>query len=348
MEEKKKKEVIDLRVVAKNIWEKKRLFLKVLPIVFVLSCIYILSLPRYYRSDTRLAPEMETSMTGGTLSSIASSFGFDLGDMQTTDAITPLLYPDLLEDNGFVASLTSIRVVSQDGEIDATYHDYLSNHQKMAWWNYPIGWLKSLLPKPDAQEGSSNGYDPYYLSKKENDILNAARSNIKISTDKKTGVISIEVTSQDPLVCKTLADSIKDRLQVFITDYRTSKARKDYEYFKELTETAKKDYEKALTQYGKLSDANTNITLRSMTLKMEDFENELQLKFNTYTTLNTQLQAAKAKVQENTPAFTMLKGAAVPTKPAGPKRMIFVAVMLVAATFITAIVSCREYLMRFL
>ena len=40
------------------------------------------------------------------------------------------------------------------------------------------------------------------------------------------------------------------------------------------------------------------------------------------------MQAAKAKVQERTPAFTVIKGANVPIKPSGPKRMIFVAFIL--------------------
>ena len=58
----------------------------------------------------------------------------------------------------------------------------------------------------------------------------------------------------------------------------------------------------------------------------------MQMKFTAYNTLNTQLQAAKAKVQERTPAFTAIKGATVPTRPAGPKRMIFVATMLLLAS----------------
>ena len=46
---------------------------------------------------------------------------------------------------------------------------------------------------------------------------------------------------------------------------------------------------------------------------MQDMENDMQLKFNTYNTLNTQLQAAKAKVQERTPAFAVLKAPDIPS-----------------------------------
>ena len=110
MEENSKKnpEIIDLRILIKKIWANRRLFYKVLPVVFVLSCIYIFSIPRYYTSETKLAPEMDNSMAGGALSSLASTFGFDLDNMQTTDAITPLLYPDLMEDNGFIYGFDSV------------------------------------------------------------------------------------------------------------------------------------------------------------------------------------------------------------------------------------------------
>ena len=80
MEEKKinDSEVIDLRLVAKKIWDNKRLFYKTLPVAFVLSCVYIFSLPRYYTSEVKLAPEMESLSANGTLGTLASSFGFDL------------------------------------------------------------------------------------------------------------------------------------------------------------------------------------------------------------------------------------------------------------------------------
>ena len=342
MEENKIKnnpEVIDLRVVFRKIWDNRKLFYKVLPVVFVLSCIYIFSQPRYYTSEIKLAPEMDNSGTAGTLGAIASSFGFDISDMQTTDAITPLLYPDLMEDNGFVTGMFSIRVQDQEGEIDTNYYDYLKKYQKESWLGAPIRWLNSILPKfkDKKKAGKGNKFEPYYLSKADNDVAEAIRGNISISIDKKTGVITIGTKAQDAFICKTLADSIKSQLQEFITNYRTNKARNDYEYYKKLASDAKQDYEKVRRQYASMADASTNVKLRSVELKMEDLENDMQLKFNAYTAINTQLQAAKAKVQERTPAFTVIKGADVPIKPAGPKRMIFVAAMLLLSAISTSI-----------
>ncbi|MCH5311710.1 MAG: chain-length determining protein [Prevotella sp.] len=317
-------DIIDLRKIIKQIIARKKLFYKTLPIAFVLSCAYILCIPRYYSTTISLAPEMESSGMGGALGSIASSFGFDFSSLESTDAISPLLYPDLMEDNGFVSKFFSIPVKSIDGDIDCTYYEYLDKHQKHPWWKTPIGWIKSLFDTKSLSTGAKEELDPYRLSKKQNDVVESMRDKITISVDKKTAVISISVQAQDPLICKTMTDSVKEKLQQFITEYRTNKARIDLEYYTQLTKEAKEEYTKSRQTYGAYSDANMDITLESFIAKKNDLENEMQLKYNAYATLNTQLQAAKAKVQERTPAFTIIKGADVPIKPAGPKRMLFV------------------------
>lgn len=340
-------EVIDLRIMARKILAKKRLFYKTLPTTFVLSCALILCVPRYYVTDTSMAPEVGGTGMEGTLGSIASSFGFDLSNMQTSDAISPLLYPDLMEDNGFVAGLFDVKVKSQDGEIATTYYDYINKHQKTAWWNIPISWMKKLLSDKTAEsQAGNNKFSPYILSKKQDDIMSAMRKNIAISVDKKTAVITISVTDQDALICKTMADSIREHLQDFITTYRTNKSRIDMNYYEKLVAEAKSDYEDARRLYGKYADANTNVTLESFRLKINDLENDMQLKYNTYTTLNTQLQAAKAKVQERTPAFTTIKGASVPIKPAGPKRMLFVLGMMILACIATSVYAIKDELIK--
>ena len=50
--------------------------------------------------------------------------------------------------------------------------------------------------------------------------------------------------------------------------------------------------------------------------------------------MNTQFETECLKVQENTPAFTVLNNSTVPTLPAGPKRVRFVLGMLIFVTFI--------------
>ena len=344
---KKNNEVIDLRVIFKKILANKKLYFKVLPIVFVLSCAYILCIPRTYTSSLSLAPEMNNSSSlGGTIGSLASSFGFDIGNMETSDAINPMLYPDLMEDNGFVVGLFDIKVASADGEIKCNYYDYLTKYQDAPFWSKGVNSIKKLFAEKETQIKGVSKSSPYMLSKRQDGIAEDIRKNITISIDKKTAVITITAQAQDPLICKTLADSVKERLQVFITNYRTSKARVDEQYYKRLVTEAKREYEKSRQRYGSYADANTDVQLASLRSKQEDMENDMQLRYNTYSTMMTQYQAAKAKVQERTPAFTVVKGAARPIRPTKPKRMVFVLGMLVLATIMITIYSLKDLILR--
>lgn len=339
-------EVIDLRIIFKKIWTKKKIYAIVLPVALVFSCAYILCIPRTYTSSLSLAPELNNSSNlGGTIGSLASSFGIDLGSMETTDAINPMLYPDLMEDNGFVVGLFNIKVATADGSVKCSYFDYLTKHQESPFWTKGIGSIKKLFAKEEVKAKGGAKMNPYMLSKKQDDVASAIRKGISISIDKKTAVITISTEAQDPLVCKTLADSVKERLQVFITNYRTSKARVDEQYYKTLASEAKREYERARQLYGSYADANTDVILTSMRAKQEDLENDMQLKYNAYTAMTTQYQAAKAKVQERTPAFTVVKGAAVPIKATGPKRMIFVLGMLILAFILSTLYIIKDDLL---
>lgn len=245
-----------------------------------------------------------------------------------------------MQDNGFVAKLFTIQVKTQDGLINTDYYNYLKKYQKSPWWDKGKSKLSAIFASKKRIETAS--VDPYQLSQKDADIVKDIQSLITIKVDKKTGAVSISASAQDPLVCKTLADSTRQHLQNFITAYRTNKAKKDMLYYKNLMTQAKAAYEKQRQLYASYSDANADIILVSYKSKIEDIENEMQLRYNTYSTLSNQYQAAVAKVQERTPVFMLIKGAAVPVKPTSPKRMVFVLAMLFLAFVATAVYICRD------
>lgn len=329
---------IDLKKIVKLLYGSKMLYVKVLPVVFVLSSLFIICIPRYYTCTVKLAPESTRAASGGSLSALASSFGINLASKALgADAISPELYPDLMKSTDFVVGLMNINVKSGDGKVNTTLYDYLRTKQKAAWWNSALGYVLDMFADADPSAAVvPESINSFRLSKTQMDMVKVISGNIKCSVDKKTDVITIEVTDQNALICATLADSVKVHLQKAITEYRTNKARLDLAYTKKLYAESKQAYEQARYKYAEFADANNDAVLKSVTSLMEDYENEMQLKYNVYSMVSTQLQAAKAKVQETTPAFTTLQSATVPQKPAGPKRVFFVLGCLVLATFITS------------
>lgn len=342
----KESDVIDLKKNIQLLWANRKQFFKMWGIIFILTYGLLLFVPRYYITTTRIAPELGSAMEVGSLGDLASSIGLNLGDAGHSDAISPLLYPDLMDDNGFVSKLFDIHVTSVDKQIETSYHDYLAKYQKQVFWEKWMAKFKSFFPKKEDVNGALEGYDPYHISKKEDGLMKLVRSYISFQFDKKTFVVTIKVKAQDPLVCRQVADATRVKLQDFITEYRTNKARFDLDYYQRLTDEAKSEYEKACMNYSNYADSHLNMTMSSYSKQLDNLQNEMDQKYTSYTAVIAQRDAAKARVQENTPAFTTLQGASVPVKAAGPKRMFIVITLLFLASMAMGIYILKDELLR--
>ncbi len=318
----------------------KKLYYKTLPIAFVAACLITLGMPNYYKCEVSLAPETGGGSSFSGLASLASSFGFNIGSSsnKSGDAITPNLYPDLMHSTSFRTSMFNVKVKMENDDRVMTYYDYLDNEQKSSWWNEGLKAFFGLFSSKDSEQVSAkkDTVNNFYLTPAQQSIANAVAGNIECKIDKKTDVINIVVTDQDPLVAATIADSVKVRLQAFLTDYRTQKARHDLAYIESLHKDAKKNYDRACDIYAEFMDANQDVVLETVRQKQTKLENEMQLQFNNYNAISAQLLAAKAKVQEETPAFTTIQSAQVPLRKAGPKRsrivLIFVILVFLCTT----------------
>ena len=331
---------IDFGKLFRDLLKHKKLYFKVLATTFIVACVYTLSLPNYYQCTVTLSPEMSGSKSTGGLASLASSFGVNLkGAMSNnTEALFPTLYPELMNSTIFKTGLFAIPVTiegdKEAGEPDRTmtYYEYLAKEQKTTWWGAAIKGLFSLFKE---EKPLSEEVDPFRLTREQARIVKMIDKNIICDVDKKTMVISIDVTDQDPVICATMADSVKVRLQQAITDYRTSKARVDLEYDKRMYEEAKQRYDKAVDAYVRFADGNQKIFLQTVRQKQSKLEDEMQLQQSIYQQLAGQVQQAEMKVQEATPAFTTLQNATVPVRKSGPARSKIVLIFLFLAFLAT-------------
>lgn len=337
---------IDFNELCEQVKGHRKTFFMVWAIVFVLSVLWIFPQPRYYRCEVKLAPE-NASHSGGGLSSIASTFGINLNDIDNPDAISPTLYPELFTSPEFLVDVLDIKVTTDDARVTTDYYSYLKFHQKNVWFVQMFIDIFGSSKDVDDLAEHAKDLKPSYLSKKDYLLIKELLPRkIKCSIDKKTDVISIMVEDQDKLVCAELADSISVRLQTYIIDYRTKKVRQDMQYYKHLTDSALAEYERAIGSYGSYLDHNKKVTRQTTIEKGKQLSNDLSAKLQQYNMFNTQYQAMKAKVQEATPVFTVLTSATVPQKPAGPKRVNFVLTMLILSTIVTIVWKMRKELIQ--
>lgn len=340
-------------ILLQLLWKKRKLLLRNVAISILLAAIIGFSLPKEYTSKVVVAPELssESSLTSslGTLASIA---GVNVNGLNGTEALFPDLYPEIVSSTPFLMELSEEKITTQDGEIKTTVYDYLQNHQKMVWWDYPLSALSKLLrscsnSKKD-EKNESQEMKSVSLTMEQEGVLNGLKNSLDIELDKMTSLISVEVSAQDPLVASDLSQIVTDKLQLYIVDYRTAKARKDLEYISQLYDDAKKNYYDAQSKYAHYTDSHQNIFLETVKAEQERLESEMSLAFNTYSQLAQQLDLARAKVQERTPVYVVIQPAVVPQMPSGPRKMMIMAIFVFLSFFgTTAWIILKEQLKKY-
>lgn len=323
MEEQKRKQgpTLNLGRIWQSLVKYRKLYFKAIPSTIIVVWLLTLCYPDYYKCKVTLVPESSSSGSNfGALASLASSFGMNIGgaNSKDADAITPTLYPDLMKSLDFTTSLFDVRITTEEDSLEMSYYEYLRDYQRYPLWDEAMDAFWSLFE--DNEKKPIKKVDPFHLTGEQRSVMGKIMSKVVCTVDNKTDIISIDVTDQDPLVAATVADSVRNRLQEALTEYRTKKARHDLEYVKTLHKEAKVNYERACDLYADFMDSNHDIVLESVRQKQEKLENEMQLRYNNYNALSAQLLAAMAKVQEDTPAFTTLERATVPLSIAGPQR----------------------------
>ena len=327
VEEKK----IDWGKYACKLWDARMLIIKVAGIAAILGAIIVLTTPKKYTAIATLAPET-TKASNSNISNIASMLGvggLNLGN--DADALKVTLYPDIVASTPFIIDLLNTQVSTiKEGQPDTTLTGYLKEYTSSSLLGKcislpfkAIGGIKSLFVGDKENEDSqSDEINPFQLTKGQFKLVKSLRKLIHAKVDKKTGVTTISVTMQDPLVAASVADTVVQNLKRHITKYRISKAEKDFAYWEQLYNERKEEYYHKQQLYAEYVDANKNVILQSVRIEQTRLQNEMNLAYQIYSNVATQLQMAKAKVQEAKPVFTEIEPASVPLLPTGTTRKI--------------------------
>ena len=322
---------IDLLELAKKVWTDRKLIAKVCLVGAVVGLVVGISTPKVYTSTILIAPESFSKGTSGSMGTLAAMAGINLGSGSSRDAIYPDLYPDIVGSTPFLVGLFDLPVHRMQDTTSMTLATYMKDHQKSPWWSAVmgapfrlIGWTLSLIKGESEEENGERQVDVFRLTRDEAGVAGAINRCISVAVEKKTYVTTLQVSMQDPLIAATVADSVRARLQDYITEYRTEKARQSLQYVQKLYKEAQADYYKAQEEYARYADANQSLITLKSRAEVERLQNERNLAYGTYSQMAQQLQMAKAKVDEITPVYTIIQPATVPLVPTKPRKLMII------------------------
>ena len=322
---------IDLMDLLRKVIGIRKKVYKTAGIGLIIGVIVAISIPKQYTVEVTLSPEMGNNKEGG-LSGLAASFlgsGVTMGE--GTDALNASLSADIVSSTPFLLELSNMKVPVLGNE-EISLSSYL-NEESSPWWGYVIGFpgmviggVKSLFIENEDESISSDKVSrgTIELSQKEFQKIESLKRKIGASVDKKTSMTTVSVTMQSPKVAAVVADSVVKKLQEYIIDYRTSKSKEDCLYLEKLFKERQQEYYEAQRKYADYMDSHDNIILQSVRTEQERLQNDMSLAYQVYSQVASQLQVARAKVQEEKPVFAVVEPAVVPLKTSGTSRKVYV------------------------
>ncbi|MEY8705783.1 Wzz/FepE/Etk N-terminal domain-containing protein [Bacteroides faecichinchillae] len=341
--EKKAEEIeIDLLDILRRIIAIRKTLYKAIIIGLIIGVIVSLSIPKQYTVNVTLSPEMGTNKAGNGIAGLAATFlGGTTAMGEGTDALNASLSSDIVSSTPFLLELLNMKV-TVDEDSQKTLSTYLED-ESSPWWSYVIGFpgmaingVKSLFAdKEFSNEANWQHSGVINLTKKEKEKVAFLRKNITAVIDKKTAITNVTVILQNPKVAAVVADSVVHRLQEYIINYRTSKAKEDCTYLEKLFEERKQEYYEIQKRYAEYVDTHDNLILQSVRAEQERLQNDMNLAYQVYSQVANQLQVARAKVQEEKPVFAVVEPAVIPLKASGISSKVYIALFIFMAVVCT-------------
>lgn len=309
-------------------------FIIIWTIVFAILGVGVaLSQKHKYTVNVTLAPEVEGKSTSSSLRGIASMLGMGgiIGNASGgVDAVNITLFPEICSSVPFLTDLFPMPVTTYVSEKayekgkrpkTTTLFKFISREDEPK--KGLSLWLEDIFGKDKKKEDNSV-VNVSRLTKTQAKVVKYLSRAVSASVDNKTGVTKITVTLEDPQIAAAVADTVCQRLQDYVTEYRTKKARKDYDYYIKLSDEAHEALVVAQAAYARSVDFDRSVILQSVSSEKERLRAEAQLAQQVFEQMEQQKAAAKAKYQELKPVFAVIQPATMPLKPSDTSKKVIV------------------------
>ena len=309
---------IDWLAIIRNLFRRWK-FIALITLIFcVLGVMAALLAHRKYQVTVTLAPEMQ-GRTSSSMSALASMLGGGISLNSSPDALNISLFPEISASTPFLCSLLEVPVtpyVKREAELAGVKPDTTTVF--LHWLGRDREMSEKKMRKL-AEADAQYLYDdsvimPDDLTPRQGAVVKALRESIHATVDNKTGVTTITVTGDDRMIVKQLADTVTQRLQDFVIDYRTKKATADYEYYVQLADEAHAKLVKAQAAYAARVDYDRSVILQSVNSERQRLQDEANLANQIYSQMAQQRELAKGKIQEMRPVYAVVQPASVPLR----------------------------------
>jgi LPS O-antigen subunit length determinant protein (WzzB/FepE family) len=330
---------IDIIALLKDLWIARKTILKITLVFFFLGLFVAIFSKNEYTASTTFVPLAQgTSAGGGSLGSLASLAGINIGSAVGSEEVSPELYPQIVNSIPFQLELLNTLLPIAGQEQPISYKDYYKNIHRLGLLStlkkYTLGLpgvLLSLLESDAlASEGMHNTKENEIISisQVENEFIEQLTNQLSLEVNAKEGFVSISVTLPEAEASAALALKAQKLLQAYALRFKTQKSIEQLNYIKARYAEKQAAFNTIKIALARFQDQNNAINTALGRTKLLQLQAEYDLAFSVYSELAKQLETQQLQVKKDTPLFTVLKPVSIPLEKSAPKRALILVVYL--------------------
>ena len=329
----------------KAIWYSRRFILHLTIGFFFLGLLTAILSEKEYTASLMFIPQTgESSRSSlGNFGGIASAAGIDLGGLNSTSEITPILYPKMITNIKILQELINAPLRIENGTKVITYANYYEDiYQPNILHNlkkYSIGLPGIIISAFRGEEleivEKEDTSTIIKLSNRETSHFSRLISQINIKLNEREGYVELSVTMPNPLLAAQIAQHAQELLQKEVIAFKISSAREHLDFTEFLYLQKKVQFEESQNKLSSFRDRNQNLSSALAINELEKLQAEYNLAFNIYLEVAKQLEQAKLQVSKDTPIFSVIQSVTIPTIPSAPNHILIIILFSLFGLFIS-------------
>ena len=332
-------DTIDIIKLLKDLWGARKIILKItVAFTFLGLFVAVFSENKFTASTTFVPLGQGSSVSEGSLGSLASLAGINIGGAGNSEEISPELYPQIVGSIPFQLELLSTPLTIEGQTVPVSYRDYYENIYSPGLLStikkYTLGlpgvFTKLVRSAPENIElfAGSKESKLIAISKEEYELIEDLKDQISLAVNAKEGFISISVTMPEAIASAELALKAQQLLQEYALEFKTQKSIEQLTYIEERYSEKEKAFNEIKIALARFQDQNTGINTALGRTRLLQLESEYDLAFTVYSELAKQLETQLLQVKKDTPLFTVLKPVSIPNEKSAPKKAVILVVFL--------------------
>ena len=331
---------IDFVHLAKIIWQRRMLVVKLTTIAAVAGVLVAIMIPNKYTASTMIVQEIagsEITLTDEKLlaiSALASAAGTELNGL-AKPRMSPQTYSTIVSSIPFRRELMHTKLNFGRSDTATSLYEYTTKSRKVQ----PLKRISSEIniPKVNTEKGISENQNSQtntevlpQLTPEESQVNKILSKQISLQVFEKVYII-IRCTLPKANAAAQLTLRTEQLLQRYLTEIQTGKVRQNVKFIQENHDKAKENFLKIQENLVALREGKNPSRILGLKSGESEKSEEIRLSAdcrvaeNAYSDLVKKLQQSKIALSEQTPLFKIIEPITVPTEKSSPNRIKIIA-----------------------